>query len=273
MHYARLHRALSTFETKSADEQASLLKLLRTGPPAIGKVLSKGPLGAVLGTLNRIAPPDDPENANLWGAVLDQLPEQAPDDLRFDLAADVLAMGDAARARPHLEESVAEAESEDAEAWVELGDARAHTGDAQGALDAWEHAGTLDDGLGMAWARRGLLYADLGMTDAAIAVLSDAVAREDNPHTWHTLGRCLLQVGLNEDAHGALQRAIDGYGDDAPNDLYARGAAKALMDDADGAFGDLLTAGTDAPNLLSEALEDADYLRLSEHPRWATIAG
>jgi tetratricopeptide (TPR) repeat protein len=235
-------------------------------------VLSKGPLGAVLGTLNRIASPDEAINANLWGAVLDHLPEQAPDDLRFDLAADVLAMGDAQRARPHLEDCVAEAESTDAEAWIDLGDARAHTGDAQGALDAWEHAGTLDDTLGVAWARRGLLYADLGMDDAAIAVLS-AVAREDNPHTWHTLGRCLAKVGLDDDAQGALQRAIEGYGDETPDALFARGAAKALLGDADGAFNDLLSAETDAPGLASEALDHRDYQRLSDHPRWASIAG
>ena len=273
VHYARLHRALATFDTKSKDDQASILKLLRTGPPAIGKVLAKGPLGAVLGTLNRLVPPADHEHAALGGAVLDHLPEQAPSDLRFDLAADILAMGDAARARPHLEECVAEDESTDAEAWIELGDARAHTGDAQGALDAWEHAGALDDSLGLAWARRGLLYAELGMADAAIAVLSDAVARDDDPHTWHTLARCLLAVGLEDDARGAGERAVDGYGDQSPDALYARGAVKALLGDADGAFADLLTAGTDVPDLLASALDDVDYLRLSEHPRWASIAG
>ena len=273
MHYARLHRALSTFDTKSTEEQAAIVQLLRTGPPAIGKVLAKGPLGAVLGTLNRIVSPDEIENAALWGAVLEHLPEQAPDDLRFDLAADVLAMGDAVRARPALEDCVAEAESTDAEAWLYLGDARVHTGDAQGALDAWEQAGSLDDALGAAWSRRGLLYAQLGMPDAAIAVLSDAVVREDEPQTWHTLGRCLVDVGLSDDAQGPLDRAIDGYGGDAADALYARGSVKALKGDADGAFTDLLSAGTDRPDLLAVALEDPDYCRLSDHPRWASISG
>jgi tetratricopeptide (TPR) repeat protein len=273
VHYARLHRALATFDSKSKDEQAALVQLLRKGPPAIGKVLAKGPLGAVLGTLNRIVSPDEVENTALWGAVLEQLPEQAPDDLRFDLAADVLAMGDAARARPALEDCVAEAESTDAEAWLYLGDARAHTGDAQGALDAWEHAGTLDDALGAAWSRRGLLYAEIGMPDAAIAVLSEAVVREDEPQTWHTLGRCLVEVGLTDDAMGPLGHAIDGYGEDSADALYARGSAKALKGDADGAFQDLLTAGTEDATMLTDALEDEDYARLSDHPRWASISG
>jgi len=273
VHYARLHRSLATFDDKKAAEQDALRTLLRTGPATIGKVLAKGPINAVLGTLNRILPPDDPDNAALWGAVLDHLPEGAPADLRYDLAADLRAMGDVERALPHLEAFVAGSGAEDAEAWLEVGDARVDMGDAQGALDAWETAGKLDDALGAAWSRRGFLYAEIGMPDAAVAVLSDAVAREDDPETWHVLGRCLLAVGLDADARQPLERAIDGYGDADAFALYARGAAKALMGDADGAFNDLLTAGSDAAELLADATEDDDYLRLSDHPRWASIAG
>ena len=39
------------------------------------------------------------------------------------------------------------------------------------------------------------------------------MAREDDPQTWHTLTRCLLTVGLEDDARGAGERAVDGYGD------------------------------------------------------------
>lgn len=273
MHYARLHRALSTFEDKSKDEQEAIVQYLRAGPVSIGKVMAKGPIGAVLGTLQRLLPPDETDNLALWGAVLDQLPEEAPSDLRYDLAADLRAMGDAARALPHLEAFAADEGAEDAEVWLELGDARVDTGDAQGALDAWEKAGELDDTLGAAWSRRGFLYAEIGMPDAAVAVLSDAVTREDDPETWHGLGRCLLAVGLDDDAKDPLDRAIEGYGDDGPDALYSRGAAKALKGDADGAFNDLLTAATDAPDLLADAAEDDDYLRLSEHARWASIVG
>jgi tetratricopeptide (TPR) repeat protein len=273
VHYARLHRALATLDQKSDAEKETLCAHLRTGPASIGKVLAKGPLNAILGTLDQLVPSDDPANVPIWGAVLDHLPDNAPADLRYDLAADVRAMGDAARALPHLETYVDEYADDEAEAWLELGDARVATGDAQGALDAWEKAGTLDDTLGAAWSRRGMLYAQIGMPDAAVAVLSEAVVREDDPDTWLLLGRCLIAVGLDEDAKSPLERAVAGYGDDHPEALYARGAAKALAGDADGAFNDLLSAGTEAPELLAEAVADADYLRLSEHPRWASIAG
>ncbi len=273
MHYARLHRALVQFAEKSADEQAALIAHLRTGPAAIGKVIAKGPLDAVLGTLSEVVPADDPQNAALWGAVLEHLPEDAPADLRYDLASDVLALGDAAAALPHLEAFLEEGGDTDADVWLEIGDARVAVGNAQGALDAWEKAGQLDDTLGSAWSRRGFLYADIGMADAAIAVLSEAVTREDDPETWHALCRFLVNVGLPEDAKAPLSRAIESYGDEDPESLYARGAAKALAGDADGAFTDLLTAAADAAELLDDAREDDDYLRLSDHPRWASVAG
>ena len=273
MHYARLHRALETLDQKSDSEKDALRTFLRTGPASIGKVLAKGPANAVLATLAQLLPSDDPQNAALWAACLEHLPERAPADLRYDLAADVRAMGDAARALPHLEDYAANEGAEDAEVWLELGDARVETGDAQGALDAWQKAGELDDTLGAAWSRRGTLYAEIGMPDAAVAVLSKAVAREDDPETWHVLGRCLIEVGLEDDAKTPLQRAIDGYGAADPDALYARGAARALAGDADGAFQDLLTAAAELDGLLADAAEDDDYLRLEGHPRWASITG
>jgi tetratricopeptide (TPR) repeat protein len=273
VHYARLHRALSTLDKQSEAARAALVTHLRTGPNSLGKVLSKGPLGDVLGTLAEFVPSDDIANLAVWQAVSDQLPEGVPSEILFDLGADLRAMGDAARALPHLETYTEEEGAEDAEAWLELGDARVDLADAQGALDAWEKSCALDDALAAGWARRGFLYAEIGMPDAAIGVLSEAVAREDDPEVWLTLGRCLLASGLGDDATDPLQRAIKGLDDDAPESLYMRGAAKALAGDADGAFNDLLAAGTADAGLLEAAQEDDDYLQLSSHPRWASITG
>jgi len=273
VHYARLHRALSTLDKQSDDARAALVTYLRTGPASLGKVLQKGPMGAVLGTLSELVPSDDDANLAVWQAVSDHLPEGVPADVRYDLGADLRAMGDAARALPHLEAYAEGPGADDAEGWLELGDARVDLADAQGALDAWETSCALDDTLAAGWARRGFLYAEIGMPDAAIAVLSESVAREDDPEVWLVLGRCLLESGLADDAREPLQRAIAGLGDDSPDSLYMRGAAKALSGDADGAFNDLLAAGTDDAELFEAAQEDDDYLRLSEHPRWASITG
>ena len=273
MHYARLHRALSTLDKQSEAARASLITHLRTGPASIGKVLAKGPLGSVLGTLSELVPADEDANLAVWQAVADHLPEGTPTDIRYDLGADLRAMGDAARALPHLEAYTAQAGAEDAEAWLELGDARVDLADAQGALDAWEQSCALDDALAAGWARRGFLYAEIGMPDAAIGVLSESVAREDDPEVWLVLGRCLIASGLEDDAGEPLRRAIEGLGEDTPDSLYMRGAAKALTGDADGAFNDLLAAGTSDSEFFEAAQEDDDYLRLSEHPRWASIAG
>ena len=273
VHYARLIRALSTLDKQSADARAAIVAHLRTGPQSLAKVLDKGPLSGVLGSLAELAPSDDDANLPVWQAVSDQLPDDAPDDIRFDLGADLRAMGDAARAVPHLEAYTSGPGAEDAEGWLELGDARVDLADAQGALDAWEMSCALDDSLAAGWARRGFLYAEIGMPDAAVAVLSEAVAREDDPEFWLTLGRCLGDTGLDEEAQNALQRAIAGLGDDTPDTLYMRGAAKALSGDANGAFNDLLAAGGDDPELLEAAQEDDDYLRLVDHARWSTITG
>lgn len=272
MHYARLHRALCSLGSLSPEARTELVSLLRTGPATLGKVLAKGPVGDIVGALADITPTDDPANLAVWQAVVDHLPPETPADLRFDLGADLRAIGDAARALPLLEGWVADEGEDDADAWLEVGDARVDLGNAQGAIDAWERSAELDETLAAPWARRGFLYAEAGMPDAAVAVFSQAVAREDDPEVWLALGRCLLLVGVADEAKDALQRAVAGFPADDPYAVYLRGAARALLGDAEEALNDLLSASASAPELLAAAIEDEDYLRLSSHPRWSSIA-
>lgn len=273
MHYARVHRALATLDKQSAEKRAALLEHLRTGPASLAKVLAKGPVGAVLGAISDLAPPDNEANLAVWTAVAQQLPEDTPADVAFQVASDLREAGDAEAALPLIEAYIESDGADDADAWLELGDARVALGDAQGALDAWERSCELDDELYEPWARRGYLYSEIGMPGAAVPMLSEAAARDDDPELWLALGRCLVAVGVDDEARQALEKAIVAFDEGDPLSLYMRGAAKALIGDADGAFDDLMTLAVDGPEILASAAEDDDYLRLSEHPRWASVAG
>jgi tetratricopeptide (TPR) repeat protein len=157
--------------------------------------------------------------------VLD-LDPYAPDAV-YNVALLELLSGDAAQAAVRLEE-LSLASPEDGQVFLTLGKALDKSGDAKGALTAYEKAKVLGKTDAAALERMGEMYdADRRFTEAMEAFDAAVKADPARANAWFSLARLKLVVASDsEQGLAALKKALDsGFSDNK--------AAIALMDEPD----------------------------------------
>lgn len=134
------------------------------------------------------------------------------------------------------------------------------------AMQTWEEYARLAPG--QRYWTRGMLHLLLGEPAEALAVFETEGIINDSDRG---VGRAMAlhDLGRHDEARAALARHVDDFGDINPT---GTAAALAWMDDYDAAF-ELLhrTLGEKGPSEIIRSMNQPEWRRLREHPRWAEI--
>ncbi len=193
---------------------------------------------------------------------------------------------------------------QDPNVWHQLAQALHADDDNVAALDAVDHALSLDHDHAPAHFTRGLVVvhtdpgvaaaafaraaelghqplqattnratclAMIGRRDEALQILADlTAAHPEFAEGWYSLGLALVKLGHQPAAIVALGRAV-GLDPDHANAHYARACAHALQGQASHALADVARAIAIEPSLRAAIRDDADFDTLADHPEFQRI--
>ena len=268
---AGLARALLAAPQLDEDAFDGLAALLEQVPAKLGAALAHGPADVLVGRIELLVPPH-PETAALWTAVAAALPPDAPAELRFDLGLILRAdVGDAALGLPLLQQA-ADARPDDADCFLELGNAFTDLGQPGPAAAAFARAAELAPADAAPWFNLGLMLEGQDDVAAAADAFTRAVALDPGPLHHHALGRA--RASLNDPrATASLEAAVAGYDADDPDALLWRSAARCALGQLDAALADLAAAVAADPSLADQAEDEPDLAPLRALPGWSAAVG
>jgi FimV-like protein len=155
--------------------------------------------------------PDNPANA-YRGPVKRYLLDHeiaGPNDTLYDAAAQVIDSSNLEAGTPALADLIRAQQPNQPSFSIELGDAMRHTGDLQGAIDAYKRALDLDPLSSRAQRRLAVTLGSAGQFDEAKAVLSGAIEREPNNELlWYEQAQLESRSGSTEKAVASLKKAL-----------------------------------------------------------------
>jgi tetratricopeptide (TPR) repeat protein len=185
--------------------------------------------------------PDNPTNAyrgRVKRYLLDHEMESS-DDALYDAAAQVIDSSNLEVGIPALAELIRTQHPGQPNFSIELGDAMRHTGDLQGAIDAYRQALKLDPLSSRAQRRLAVTLGSAGQFEEAQAVLSRAIEREpDNELVWYEQAQLESKSGSTKNAVASLRKALQLKPDfaDAQNNLGSILARSGDQSGAESAF-------------------------------------
>jgi tetratricopeptide (TPR) repeat protein len=145
-----------------------------------------------------------------------------PTDDLYDSLAQVIDSSNLGSGIPRLENALRSQNPQQPNFYIELGDAKRHSGDLPGAISAYRQAVALDPLSSRAQRRLGATLGSIGQEDEGRGVLQTAIDHEpDNALLWYELGLIESRVGNHERAISSLKRALELKPDfaDAQNNL------------------------------------------------------
>jgi tetratricopeptide (TPR) repeat protein len=158
-----------------------------------------------------------------------------PTDALYVALAQVIDSSNLEAGIPQLEEAIRAQRPDQPNFFIELGDARRHSGDLSGAINAYRQALLFDPLSSRAQRRLGATLGSAGQEDEALAVLQKAIEHEpDNALLWYERALIESRAGKREQAVEGLRKALQLKPDfaDAQNNL---GTDLAQMGDQQGA--------------------------------------
>jgi len=190
--------------------------------------------------------PETPENAyrgEVKRYLLDHENPSSTDEL-YDALAQVIDSSNLEAGIPRLEEAIRTRRPDQSNFLIELGDAKRHTGDLSGAIDAYRQALVLDFLSSRAQRRLGATLGIAGQGDEALTVLQKAVEQEPgNALLWYEQALVESRMGKRELANEHLKKALQLKPDfaDAQNNLGINLVQMGDQQDAEAAFRAALT--------------------------------
>jgi tetratricopeptide (TPR) repeat protein len=145
-----------------------------------------------------------------------------PADDLYDALAQVIDSSNLEAGIPQLQEAIRTQHPDQPNILIELGDAKRHTGDLSGAIDAYRQALQLDPLSSRAQRRLGATLGSIGQQDEALAVLQRAIEHEpDNALLLYEQALIESRGGKREQAIADFRRALELRPDfaDAQNNL------------------------------------------------------
>ncbi len=218
-------------------------------------------------------------SAPLWHALTAAAPATASTVTLYNLG---LALRTEVGAPDQAVELLARARDlspDDAEVWLELGNARADAGDADGALAAWDRATQLEPTAPGPWIGRSRVLLQRGQLADALHSLARAADLTDHPELWHRCGSLAQRAGEVELGRESLGRAIAGYtrrleADEGPGyQHFWRGAARAALGQPDAALADLEAAIAHDAGWAARAPQANAWASLHQDPRFHALLG
>jgi tetratricopeptide (TPR) repeat protein len=162
-----------------------------------------------------------------------------PTDALYVALAQVIDSSNLEAGIPQLEEAIRAQRPDQPNFFIELGDARRHSGDLSGAITAYRQALLFDPFSSRAQRRLGATLGSAGQEDEALAVLQKAIEHEpDNALLWYERALIESRAGKREQAVEDLRKALQLKPDfaDAQNNLGANLAQMGSQQDAETAF-------------------------------------
>jgi Flp pilus assembly protein TadD len=203
--------------------------------------------------------------------LLDQQKADQNDAL-YDALAQIIDSSNLEAGIPALQRLIRTQDAKQPNFSIELGDAMRHSGDLEGAIDAYRHALTLDPISSRAQRRLGATLGSAGKLDEALTVLHLAIERDpDNPLLWYEQALIESRSGNLGKANSDLRKALQLRPDfaDARNTLGSILAQSGDVRGAEAAFRAALTvnpydAGTRA-NLGRLLAGEGDWKQAAFH--------
>ena len=201
----------------------------------------------------------------------------APADDLYDALAQVIDSSNLEAGIPRLEEAVRTHRPDQPNIFIELGDAKRHSGDPLGAIAAYRQALQFDPLSSRAQRRLGATLGSIGQQDEALAVLQRAIEHEpDNALLWYEKALIESKGGKPEQAIQDFRKALELKPDfaDAQNNLGTNLAQIGDQQGAEVAFRAALSTdpydgGTNA-NLGRLLAGKGDWNRAAFHLKKAT---
>jgi tetratricopeptide (TPR) repeat protein len=146
----------------------------------------------------------------------------APGDALYNAVAQVIDSSNLDQGIPQLEDAIQTQHSDQSSFSIELGDAKRHTGDLAGAINAYRQALTIDPLSSRAQRRLGSTLGLAGQGSEASVVLQRALEREPkNALLWYEKALIESEAGKRDQAISDLRKALQSKPDfaDAQNNL------------------------------------------------------
>lgn len=219
--------------------------------------------------------PPGPDSAAIYRRLGQYLPEQADLAATYNLGRTLRDSCGEPAAAQRLFERCTERFMDDADSWLELGNARADLGDHPGARAAWARCAALEPMDPGPWLNMGQLHKERQEWAEACEAMAECCARTQQAEEWHVYGHVLQAAGRAEEGARALKRAIDAYLDRPPDDgtLFWTGAAWARLGRVDEALSCLETALRGDPSLAADARDEEDFAALRGVARFRELVG
>lgn len=204
--------------------------LIQRQPPPPGELLAQ-----------RQEIPDTPPDSYRGPVKRYLLDRQAssPDDMLYDSLAQVIDSSNLEAGVPALKAQLQQHPSSRAGPYIELGDAMRHTGDINGAIDAYREALARDPLSSRGQRRLGAALGEAGRGGEGLSVLDTALHHEaGNALLWYEKALIERKTGDLRDATADFLKALDAKPDfaEAQNDLGSSLAQGGNLPDAEAAF-------------------------------------
>ena len=146
----------------------------------------------------------------------------SPTDDLYNALAQIIDSSNLETGIPRLEEAIRTTRPDQPNIFIELGDAKRHSGDLTGAISAYRQALQLDPLSSRAQRRLGATLGSIGQQDEALAVFQRAIEHEpDNALLWYEQALIESRGGKREQAIQDFRKALELKPDfaDAQNNL------------------------------------------------------